>query len=152
VPSINRRLLSMKQFHGKGFRVMSPALIVIWNDDHPGARCRWAIRGIQADGSFYGCVTFYDEMRTANLQGQLSQADNAEVWRVANGLRQLAANNGQAADIATCDGFLAEGTLSAPKFIFRYCRGDDQQSVMGQKFDALKSLLRPYAESAIGAP
>lgn len=116
---------------------------MIWNDDQPGARCRWAIRGIQADGSFHGCAAFYDEMRTANLRGQLPQADNAEVWRVANGLRQLAEHNGEAADIATCDGLLAEGAPSAQKVIFRYCRGDDQQSLRGRKFDALKSLLRP---------
>src|SRR5487761_1672278 len=113
---------------------MHAPLIVIWNDDQSGARCRWAIRGIQADGRFHGCATFYDEMRTANLQGQLSQADNAEVWRVANGLRELAENNGQAAEAAAWEGLVAEGTLSAPaegtlsapKVIFRYHRGDDQ--------------------------
>lgn len=131
---------------------MNASLIVVWNDDQPGARCRWAIRGIHPDGSFYGCATFYDEPRTADLHGQLSPADNAEVWQVADGLRQLAADNGQAADNARWDGLLAEGAPSAPKVIFRYCRDDDQQSPMGRKFTSLKSLLRPYAESAIRAP
>lgn len=85
-----------------------------------------------------------------NLQGELSQDDNAEVWLIANDIRRIAGENGKLESGAPWDGLLAEGAYNSPRIIFHYRREDGEQSLMGQKFNRLKSLLRPYAERAVG--
>lgn len=129
---------------------MPSPLIVIWTDRTPGHRCRWTIRGIKADGVFYGEATFYDERRCANLQGELPACDNAEVWRLATGIleqsRRCEKHEVEAG--LAWDGMLAEGPYSAPKVIYRYRRGDEEHSSVADDFKALTALLNSYIRSA----
>lgn len=124
------------------------ALIVAWTDGVAGGKCRWSLRGIHPDGRFYGCATFYDENRTANLAGKLSPDDVARVWSLASDIRSQTSAERESESAGACDGLLAEGLYGSPTVIYRHRSGDDCCSPLARDFHSLTALLRRYAETA----
>jgi hypothetical protein len=122
-------------------------IVLIWREETPTERCRWAIRGIKNDGTMYGELTFYEEMRHARLEGRLAPADLAEIHCLVKEIQEDVPDAGAARDSTEWQGLLGVGSYNNDAtIILHYRYGDEELSKRARNFLRIGSLLRPYVE------
>ena len=110
--------------------------IVKWHDA-PG-QCRWFLRGIHPDGTFYGTVIVESEHRELSVTGQLPAEVLEPFLRLVEALRD---EPGKQGIDGPWQGMLAEAPLNNPRILFQHSGGEKANALFGE----LVAILSPYA-------
>jgi hypothetical protein len=109
-------------------------------------RYQWFLRGIRADGTFYGEITCFLSRggRQVNVKGQLSEGDLARFLKMVEQIRDA----GYIPSPGPWTGLLAEGPVGAPRIIYHYRATEEAAAGC---FMALVEILKPYMEKFYAA-
>jgi hypothetical protein len=128
--------------------VAAESIVLVWREEIASGTCRWSLRGIREDGTFYG--TFercYG--RNGNLEGRFSEEDNLKFHRLVARIREVNAVEVPSDNVVEWRGLLGIGPYSRPEIVFNCRAGDEQRSTSAKEFLELIAILRPLVEPQI---
>lgn len=124
------------------------SLIIRWTESR-SSRFHWFIRGLRPDGSFYGEVRSENESPRESdgatgvgcgIEGRISNDDIKHLTQLVAQIREHPCIDTDKSVV----GLLAEGPVSKPVVVYRFCEGAAEKSKASDAFLAIIAILRPY--------